>query len=57
MEARHILGKSKRVMNRLRSGYTFSKKAVVGDDLAKERRGHDDVPYLLPSSTCFSAYT
>jgi hypothetical protein len=37
MEARHILGKSKRVMMWLRSGYTFFKKARVGYDLARKR--------------------
>jgi len=37
MEARHILGKSKRVMKWLRPGYTFFKKARVGYDLARKR--------------------
>jgi hypothetical protein len=41
----------------LRSGYTLFKKARVGYDFIRKGGRLDYEHYLLPSSTCFSAYT
>jgi hypothetical protein len=57
MEEKHGTGKGKMVAFWLRFGCIFFKKAQVGYDFVRKGLRLENMSYLLPLSTCFSAYT